>query len=144
MIHLRMPRLLHQEVQDQRRLVVMSWLRFLPFPETILLKIKTRFFYLAPKVNDDRGWQKAIFIIYSTGHQNSVTKYCASMSWVRSDWAVIKIYIVLQLDIQPLHYRLSSIKGVRFRFANFASHFIRVQIFQIDFSLILSTSKYFR
>ena len=38
-------------------------------------------------------------------------------------------------DIQ--HYRLSSIKGVRFRFANFASHFIRVQIFQIDFPLIL-------
>ena len=33
-------------------------------------------------------------------------------------------------------YRLSSIKGVQFRFANFASHFIRSQIFQIDFSLI--------
>ena len=42
--------------------------------------------------------------------------------------------------LSSLHYRLSSIKGVRF--ANFASHFIRVQIFQIDFSLILSTSKY--
>ena len=40
----------------------------------------------------------------------------------------------------PLHYRLSSIKGVRFRFANFASHFIRVQIFQIYFPLILSES----
>ena len=37
----------------------------------------------------------------------------------------------------PLHYRLSSIKGVRFRFANFASHFFRVQIFQIDFPLTL-------
>ena len=35
-------------------------------------------------------------------------------------------------------YRLSSVKGVRFRIANFASHFIRVQIFQIDFPLILS------
>ena len=37
--------------------------------------------------------------------------------------------------------------GVTFRFANFASQFIRVQIFQIDFStlpLILSVSKYFR
>jgi len=45
---------------------------------------------------------------------------------------------------QSMHYRLSSIKGVRFRFANFASHFIRIQIFQIDFTLILSTSKYFR
>ena len=45
---------------------------------------------------------------------------------------------------QTLHYRFSSIKCVQFRFANFASHFIRIQIFQIDFSLILSTSKYFR
>ena len=37
----------------------------------------------------------------------------------------------------PLHYGLRPIKGVHFRFANFASHFIRVQIFQIDFPLIL-------
>ena len=37
----------------------------------------------------------------------------------------------------PLHYWLRPIKGVHFRFANFASHFIRVQIFQIDFPLIL-------
>ena len=44
----------------------------------------------------------------------------------------------------PLHYRLSSIKGVPFRFANFASHFICVQIFQIYFPPILSASKYFR
>ena len=43
-----------------------------------------------------------------------------------------------------MHYRLSSIKGVPFRFANFASHFISVQIFQIDFPLILSAYKYFR
>ena len=43
-----------------------------------------------------------------------------------------------------VHYRLSSIKGVPFRFANFASHFISVQIFQIDFPLILSAYKYFR
>ena len=50
--------------------------------------------------------------------------------------------LLMRLVILPVHYRLSSIKGVRFRFANFASHFIRVQIFQIDFSLILSTSKF--
>ena len=43
-----------------------------------------------------------------------------------------------------LHYRLSSIEGVPFRFANFASHFISVQIFQLDFPLILSAHKYFR
>ena len=43
-----------------------------------------------------------------------------------------------------MHYWLRSIKGGQFRFVNFASHFIRVQIFQIDFPLILSASKYFR
>ena len=41
-----------------------------------------------------------------------------------------------------MHYR--SIEGGQFRLVNFASHFIRVQIFQIDFPLILSASKYFR
>ena len=44
----------------------------------------------------------------------------------------------------PLHYWLRSIKGGQFRLVNFAPHFIRVQIFQIDFPLILSASKYFR
>ena len=44
----------------------------------------------------------------------------------------------------PVHYRLRPIKGGQFRLVNFASHFIRVQIFQIDFLLILSASKYFR
>jgi len=46
-----------------------------------------------------------------------------------------------------MHYWLRPIEGVQFRFDNFGSHFIRVQIFQIDFStllLILSASKYFR
>ena len=38
---------------------------------------------------------------------------------------------------QTLHYWLRPIRGVHFGFANFASHFIRVQIFQIDFPLIL-------
>ena len=37
----------------------------------------------------------------------------------------------------PLHYWLRSIKGGQFRLVNFASHFIRVQIFQIYFPLIL-------
>ena len=54
------------------------------------------------------------------------------------------IIILVKACIRPVHYRLSSIKGVRFRFANFASHFICVQIFQIDFPLILSAYKYFR
>ena len=43
-----------------------------------------------------------------------------------------------------MHYWLRSIKGGQFRLVNFASHFIRVQIFQIDFPLILSASKHFR
>ena len=37
---------------------------------------------------------------------------------------------------QPLHYWLRPIKGGQFRLVNFASHFIRVQIFQIYFPLI--------
>ena len=37
-----------------------------------------------------------------------------------------------------------SMGGATFRILNFASHFIRVQIFQIDFPLIISASKYFR
>ena len=37
----------------------------------------------------------------------------------------------------PMHYGLRPIEGLHFRFANLASHFIRVQIFQIDFPLIL-------
>ena len=43
-----------------------------------------------------------------------------------------------------LHYGKVSMGGATFRFLNFASHFIRVQIFQIDFPLIISASKYFR
>ena len=44
----------------------------------------------------------------------------------------------------PMHYRLRPIKEVQFGFAHFVSHFICIQIFQIDFPLILSASKYFR
>ena len=43
-----------------------------------------------------------------------------------------------------MHYGKVSMGGVTFRILNFASHFIRVQIFQIDFPLIISASKYFR
>ena len=43
-----------------------------------------------------------------------------------------------------MHYRARAIKEGRFRFANLASHFIRIQIFQIDLPPILSASKYFR
>ena len=42
-----------------------------------------------------------------------------------------------QSRLDALHYWLRSIKGGQFRLVNFASHFIRVQIFQIDFPLIL-------
>ena len=42
------------------------------------------------------------------------------------------------LELSPaVHYWLRSIKGGQFRLVNFASHFIRVQIFQIYFPLIL-------
>ena len=42
------------------------------------------------------------------------------------------------------HYRLTPIKEVQFGFAHFVSHFIPVQIFQIEFPFILSAFKYFR
>ena len=45
---------------------------------------------------------------------------------------------------EPMHYRARAIKEGPFRFANLASHFISIQIFQIDLPPILSTSKYFR
>ena len=43
-----------------------------------------------------------------------------------------------------MHYGKVSMGGATFRILNFASHFICVQIFQIDFPLIISVSKYFR
>ena len=55
--------------------------------------------------------------------------------------------LVVDQRSYALHYWLRPIEGVQFRFDNFGSHFIRVQIFQIDFStllLILSAYKYFR
>ena len=51
---------------------------------------------------------------------------------------LLKGPFIARLSLQlPLHYRLRSIEGGQFRLVNFASHFIRVQIFQIDFPLIL-------
>ena len=35
--------------------------------------------------------------------------------------------------LAPMHYREVVMEGITFRFANFASHFICVQIFQINF-----------
>ena len=52
--------------------------------------------------------------------------------------------IISENSHHALHYRLRPIKEVQFGFAHFMSHFIRVQIFQIDFPLILSASKFFR
>ena len=40
-------------------------------------------------------------------------------------------------NADPLHYGKVSMGGATFRILNFASHFIRVQIFQINFSVIL-------
>ena len=55
--------------------------------------------------------------------------------------------LVLMTTTKTVHYRLRPIKRGQFRFSNFPSHFISVQIFQINFStlpLILFVSKYFR
>ena len=48
------------------------------------------------------------------------------------------------LPWEAMHYRARAIKEGPFRFATLASHFIRIQIFQIDLPPILSASKYFR
>ena len=47
------------------------------------------------------------------------------------------LWLRQQSMFPSMHYRLRSIEGGQFRLVNFASHFIRVQIFQIDFPLIL-------
>ena len=44
---------------------------------------------------------------------------CALWLWSLSVWPPT----ILLLFLYSMHYRLRSIKGVRFRFANFASHF---------------------
>ena len=54
-------------------------------------------------------------------------------------WHFITFY-----DLRPLHYGWRSIEGGQFRLVNFATHFIRVQIFQIDFPPILSAFNYFK
>ena len=46
------------------------------------------------------------------------------------NWKIAKVQPILSM-----HYRLRSIEDGQFRLVNFASHFIRVQIFQIDFCL---------
>ena len=70
------------------------------------------------------------------------TLSCAQMMVVDQESESRKASPLHVTLVLPLHYRLSSIKGVQF--ANFASHFIRIQIFQIDFRIILSAPKYFR
>ena len=59
-----------------------------------------------------------------------------------------ELYELCELcELHTLHYWLRPIESGQLRFQNFASHFIFVQIFQIDFStllLILSASNYFR
>ena len=80
--------------------------------------------------------------------------YC--LTWILASTYTFKIlkrpkmYIIFEFQgyqlwyLQwPLHYGKVSMGDVTFKILNFASHFIRVQIFQIYFPLILSASKYF-
>ena len=57
--------------------------------------------------------------------------------WQMSETYMIDSDSLSQWVIESMHYCLRPIKGVHFGFANFASHFVRVQIFQIDFPLNL-------
>ena len=50
---------------------------------------------------------------------------------------VINISIIIVMISGTLHYWLRPIERGKLVFRNFTSHFIRVQIFQIDFHLIL-------
>ena len=64
--------------------------------------------------------------------------------FVSKRWKMSNVPINYPGTFHHWHYRLRPIKEVQFGFAHFMSHFIRVQIFQIDFPLILSASKFFR
>jgi len=66
-----------------------------------------------------------------------------------STFKILEKISLSPLDFQDfenwsLHYWLRPIERGKLVLWNFTSHFIRVQIFQIDFALILSASKYFR
>ena len=48
-------------------------------------------------------------------------------------WRKTGVKIIMSNQKETLHYWLRPIEGVQFRFDNLVFHFIRVQIFQIDF-----------
>ena len=81
------------------------------------------------------------------------SKFCNINFWIGNDppppSELFRKFIRFGRDRLPLthcalHYRARAIKEGPFRFATLASHFIRIQIFQIDLPPILSASKYFR
>ena len=83
----------------------------------------------------DCGWPDLIFL------------YFGLFAFLHFSILIFLIFVFCILYTETVHYRLRPIEGVQFRFDNFGSHFICVQIFQIDFStllLILSAYKYFR
>ena len=87
-----------------------------------------------------------VALVLSNMPENWVTGWVAS---IREDLvtSIREAVVTAMGHVPPLHYRLRPIKRGQFRFSNFASHFISVQIFQINFSTlppILSVSKYFR
>ena len=65
---------------------------------------------------------------------------CSSMASKKCSRCRVVYYCSRQAALQKrddaMHYRLRSFKGVQFILVNFASYFIRVQIFQIDFIFV--------
>ena len=108
------------------------------------------------KYSTDVSAASACFSISGHHHQLKKSllpfelKFDTSYSVAESEFRTCLKYVLQLLwpAIDPsMHYRLRPIKWGQFRFSNFPSHFISVQIFQIDLStlpLILSVSKYFR
>ena len=67
-------------------------------------------------------------------------KMCFFLKWGQ----LMTMMVIIYIYYDAVHYGKVSMGSAKFRILNFASHFIRVQIFQIDFPLIISASKYFR
>ena len=81
---------------------------------------------------------QSMYFIGKSWHQQTNTSSVFNILLINRDK-----YIYTR-NSQSMHYGKVSMGGATFRILNFASHFICVQIFQIDFPLIISASKYFR
>ena len=125
-----------KEDKQMRKLLLKRWPIFEVSDETSLkmnfLKVRTIFL-----LSLGLGWPrwKVEEVGHQQQHQDPWDIYSMSKFWAA------------RFNLNALQWARvigRPIKGGQFRLVNFASQFICVQIFQIDFPLILSVSKYFR